>query len=151
MRLPMTCPKCQRERLPGEQGCARCGLLVARWDTFAHVEPMLPALDDPWRELEQAWHDPEAHDRFLQLAASFDALDVAAARYRRIARERPEDERAATGLRQSVERAHQLYVARARAERPPHAPVILKLMGTMAAGLILIAALWAMATVFKLR
>jgi hypothetical protein len=149
MRLPMTCPKCQRERLPGEDACARCGLLIARWEGFANVEPSLPALDEPWAELVAAWDDAEAHDRFLDLAASFDALDVAAARYRRVSLERKDDERAQTGLRQAVERAQTLYVMRAKMERPPRAPVILKLLGMMFAGVILIVAVWTLATIFR--
>ena len=149
MRVPMTCPKCQRERLPGQNACVRCGLLVARWDGFVNVEPSLPALDLPWAELQNNWEDAEAHLRFLDLATQLDGLDVAAARYRRITLARPDDERATTGLRQAAERAQRLYVTRAQMERPPRAPAILKLMGTMFAGLILIAALWAVAAALR--
>lgn len=138
----MTCPKCQRERRPGDDSCGRCGLLITRWEGFAHVEPTHEALEQPWIELQTAWSDPSAHVRFLELAAMVDGLDVAAARYRRVSLERPDDEVAQTGLRQSVERAHTLYVTRARLERPPRAPAILKLVGTMCAGLIMIVALW---------
>jgi hypothetical protein len=151
MRLPMTCPKCQRERMPGDEACARCGLLMERWESYAHVEPSLAALDDPWQALQEAWHDPEAHVRFLELAASLDGLDVAAAKYRRVTIDRPDDEAAQTGLRQSVERAQTLYVLKARMERPPRAPAILKILGTMCAGLILLAALWTLAAVLRYR
>lgn len=151
MRVPLTCPKCQRERLPGQDACARCGLLVARWEGFAAVEPSLPALDQPWAELQTSWEDATAHLRFLDLAATLDGLDVAAARYRRISLARPDDERALTGLRQAAERAQTLYVMRAQMERPPRAPAILKLMGTMFAGLILLAALWAIAAALQYR
>jgi hypothetical protein len=151
MRVPVTCPKCQRERLPGKNACVRCGLLVTRWEGFAVVEPTLPALDEPWAELERKWEDAEAHHRFLDLAATLDGLDVAAARYRRINLLRPDDERAQVGLRQAAERAQRLYVTRAQMERPPRAPAILKLLGTMFAGLILLAALWAVATALRFR
>jgi hypothetical protein len=151
MRVPMTCPKCQRERLPGQNACVRCGLLVARWEGFVSVEPSLPALDEPWAELQRNWDDAEGHHRFLDLAATMDGLDVAAARYRRVTLARPDDERARTGLRQAAERAQTLYVTRAQMERPPRAPAILKMVGTMFAGLILIAALWAMATALRFR
>jgi hypothetical protein len=151
MRMAMTCPKCQRERVPGKDACVKCGLLVSRWEGFATVEPSLPALDEPWAELQEKWHDAQAHHRFLDLAATLDGLDVAAAKYRRINLVRPDDERAQTGLRQAAERAQRLYVTRAQMERPPRAPAILKLMGTMFAGLILLAALWAIATALRFR
>ena len=51
MRPLSSCPKCQRERLPGEDSCARCGLLVTRWEGFAVEDPTHPALDEPWTKL----------------------------------------------------------------------------------------------------
>ncbi len=147
----MTCPKCQRERLPGEDACARCGLLVSRWEGFVIAEPTLEALDQPWAELQARWGDAQQHARFIDLAASLDALDVAAARYRRMRLAQPDDERAQAGLRLAVERAQSLYVLKAQMERPPRAPVVLKLLGTMFAGLILIAALWTLFAAFGHR
>jgi hypothetical protein len=151
MRLPTMCPKCQRDRQPGEDACARCGLLVARWDGFAASELTHPALDVPWAELAAAWDDDTAHARFLELAATVDALDVAAACYRRVRRDRPDDARAERGLERAVTLAQRLYVMRAESERPPRAPVILKMLGTMCAGLILLAALWTLAHVMWSR
>lgn len=148
MRLPTACPKCQRERLPGEDACARCGLLVARWDGFAVEEPSHPALEEPWRKLEAAWDDDQAHTAFLELAATVDGLDVAAAKYRRRKLAAPEDARAERGLSRAVTMAQTLYVARAQAERPPRAPVILKIAGTMFAGLILLAAVYVVIVTF---
>ena len=142
MRLPTVCPKCQRERLPGEDSCARCGLLVIRWEGYANAAPTHPALDQPWAALEARWQDDDAHARFLEVAATVDALDVAAARYRTRKRAQPGDERAARGLVRAVSMAQTIYVARAQAERPPRAPVILKLVGTLFAGMILIGAIW---------
>ncbi|MFI5289688.1 MAG: hypothetical protein ACHQ17_08555, partial [Polyangia bacterium] len=69
MRIATSCPKCQRERRPGEDACARCGLLVARWEGFLLELPLLPPVDQAWDELLRAWHDDEAHRRFLQIAA----------------------------------------------------------------------------------
>jgi hypothetical protein len=149
VRLATACPKCQRERRPGEDACARCGLLVARWDGFAVEEPTHPALEEPWRALVGAWDDERAHTRFLELASMVDALDVAAAKYRGRQRAQPDDERAAAGMARAVTMAHTLYVARAEAERPPRAPVILKLMGTMFAGLILLAAIYVAVVTFR--
>lgn len=142
MRLATVCPKCQRERLPGEDSCARCGLLVARWEGYAPEEPSHPPVDEAWAELDGQWHDDAAHSRFLERAAASDGLDVAAAKYRKRALHDPGDARAQRGVERAVAMAQTLYVARAQAERPPRAPVILKLVGTMFAGLILIAAVW---------
>jgi hypothetical protein len=143
MRVLTSCPKCQRERLPGEEACARCGLLVARWEGFAAEEPSHPALEEPWRTLEAEWASAEAHARFIELAATVDGLDVAAAKYRRRVVTNPGDAVARRGLERAVGMAQTLYVARAKAERPPRAPVILKLVGSLFAGLILLAAIWA--------
>ena len=52
--------------------------------------------------------------------------------------------RPAGGSQRAVTMAQTLYVARAEAERPPRAPMILKLVGTLFAGLILVAAMWAL-------
>jgi hypothetical protein len=149
--VPTACPKCQRERLPGEDACARCGLLVTRWEGFAADEPMHPALEEPWAKLQVAWGDETAHARFLELAASVDGLDVAAAKYRKRKAAEPADTRAQWGLERAVGMAQTLYVARTRAERPPRAPVILKLVGTLFAGLILLAAIWVVVVAWSNR
>jgi len=145
------CPKCQRERMPAEESCARCGLLVARWEGYALEEPTHPALEEPWAALEAKWQDEAAHLAFLELAAAADGLDVAAAKYRRKKLAEPGDTRAQWGVDRAVGMAQTLYVARARAERPPRAPVILKLAGTLFAGLILLAAIWALVVVLGNR
>jgi hypothetical protein len=149
MRLPTSCPKCQRERIPAEDACARCGLLVARWEGYTSEEPTHPALIDPWAALEAEWQDEKAHLRFLELAAAVDGLDVAAAKYRKKKVAEPGNTRAQWGLDRAVGMAQTLYVARARAERPPRAPVVLKLAGTMFAGLLLVAAIWAVVLVLR--
>src|SRR3954468_19294973 len=97
VRLATACPKCQRERMPGEDACARCGLLVARWEGFAAEEPTHPALEEPWKKLEATWGDDAAHTAFLELAATVEGLDVAAARYRRRKLAQPGDEKAGGG------------------------------------------------------
>jgi hypothetical protein len=147
--LPTVCPKCQRERVPGEDACARCGLLVTRWEGFAADEPTHPALDEPWAKLVDSWDDEAAHARFLELAAAFDGLDVAAARYRKRKLADPNDARAEEGLVRAVTMAQTLYVAKAQAERPPRAPMVLKVVGTMFAGLVLLAAIWVMVVTFS--
>jgi hypothetical protein len=109
---------------------------------------MHPALEEPWERLQAAWHDDAAHTRFLELAATVDGLDVAAAKYRKRKLAEPDDEKAEKGLQRAINLAHTLYVAKAEAERPPRAPVILKIVGTMFAGLILLAAVYAVIVTF---
>jgi hypothetical protein len=149
VRVPTSCPKCQHERLPGDDACARCGLLVTRWEGFASSDPAHPALDAPWEKLLTEWQEDAAHTRFLELAATVDGLDVAAAKYRRRKQAEPTDTKAEKGLQRAVTMAQTLYVSKAAAERPPRAPVILKVVGTMFAGLILLAAVWALLMVFR--
>lgn len=151
VRLATACPKCQRERMPGEDACARCGLLVARWEGFAVEEPTHPALEEPWKKLEASWSDDAAHSAFLELAATVEGLDVAAAKYRRRKLAAPEDDKAERGLQRAVSMAQTLYVAKAKAERPPRAPMILKIVGTMFAGLILLAAIYVVIVTFAQR
>ena len=121
---------------------------MARWEGFAVEEPSHPALEEPWHKLEAAWDDDKAHSAFLELAATVDGLDVAAAKYRRRKLAAPEDAKAERGLARAVTMAQTLYVARAQAERPPRAPVILKIVGTMFAGLILLAAVYVVIVTF---
>jgi hypothetical protein len=137
--------------MPGEDACARCGLLVARWEGFAVEDPMHPALEEPWKKLEETWGDDAAHTAFLELAATVEGLDVAAAKYRRRKQAMPEDTKAERGLARAVSMAQTLYVAKAKAERPPRAPVILKIVGTMFAGLILLAAIYVVIVTFTQR
>jgi len=115
---------------------------VARWDGFALDIPTHPALDQPWAELMAAWDDDTAHARFLEAAATADALDVAAARYRQRRQADRDDLKAQKGLERAATLAQRLYQMRARSERPPKAPVVLRVFGTLCAGLILIAAIW---------
>lgn len=76
-----TCPKCHREALPGESACARCGLLVARFDLFRESgDP--PELESAWRECAAAWDDAAAHDRALSAAMRAECLPLLARRYR---------------------------------------------------------------------
>jgi hypothetical protein len=113
---------------------------VARWEGFALDVPTHPALDQPWAELVAAWDDDSAHARFLEAAATADALDVAAARYRQRRQADGEEPRAQKGLERAANLAQRLYQMRARSERPPKAPVVLRVLATIFAGLILMAA-----------
>lgn len=115
--MPSHCPKCQRERRPGEDACARCGLLVTRWEGFEVEVPNLPPGDPvgrAWAALEGSWQDDAAHKRFLEQAATFDELDVAAAFYRKRSNADPTDGKARAGLERTALLAQEVYVAKAR-------------------------------------
>jgi hypothetical protein len=98
MAIAHVCPKCRRERRAGEDACARCGLLVTRWEGWSGDPPAHPLLDGLWAACEADWEDPAAHERFLEQAVAAGGLDVAAARYRAAHRQRQGDARAEAGL-----------------------------------------------------
>lgn len=76
-----SCPKCRREALPGESACARCGLLVARFDLFRESgDP--PELSAAWDECCAAWGEAATHDRALSVAVRLECLPLLARRYR---------------------------------------------------------------------
>jgi hypothetical protein len=112
--------------------------LVARWERFAaSAPPPDPVIDAPWAELEAAWDDDGAHAKLLDAAAAADALDVAAAHYRRRCDANPDDARAKSGLTRTLMLAQRIYEARAQSERTPPASLqTLKLAATVFAGLI---------------
>ncbi len=112
--------------------------MVARWAHFAaDAPPVDPVIDVPWATLEAAWDEDGAHAKFLDAAASADALDVAAAHYRRRRDGNPEDARARAGLERTLLLAQRIYQARAQSERtPPSSLTTLKLLGTIFAGLV---------------
>src|SRR6476469_7668813 len=114
MSLPATCPKCQRTRQAGQDACAQCGLLVTRWEGFQLEVPSLEPVDKAWSDLQAQWTDDEAHQRFLDMAAQFDGLDVAAALYNKRSMDEPQDGRAREGLSRAVTLAQTLYAAKAR-------------------------------------
>ncbi len=139
--MPTVCPKCQRERRPGDDACARCGLTVTRWESFTDEVAAHPALDAAWAELEPRWSDPDAHRRFIELAASADALDLAAAHYRRRLKADSSDERARKGLARAGSLAESLHAARLDAERL-RTPIWLRMAGYLGGGLVAIVLLY---------
>lgn len=97
------CPKCGAAVRDGAEACARCGLLVDRFDGYRD-----PALEDApdalvalWPAVEAGWADDAAHERFVQSAMALGAYSYAAAKYREAQRARsggPDDGRAAHWL-----------------------------------------------------
>jgi hypothetical protein len=155
MRFQTVCPKCQRERMPAppgkEDACARCGLLVARWDGFKVEIPSLPPLDAAWADLQNRWADDDAHRKFLDLAADLGGLDLAAAHYRTVRDERPSDVRAEAGLRRASNLAQSLYAAHAQADRTRTPSGALRAAGLVGAIVVVLAAMWAFYFVFTRR
>jgi hypothetical protein len=141
MSIASACPKCGRERKPGEDACARCGLLVARWATFATAAPAHPELDALWAAVDAGWDDDAAHARFLDEAARLGALDVAAARYGKRLRQE-NDARARVGLERAALLAERLHAADVAATPAEPAARWLKVLGVALAALLFVAGAW---------
>jgi hypothetical protein len=141
MTTPTICPKCRRERLPGEDSCARCGLLVARWGSFAADAPSHPVLDGLWGKVEESWEDDARHARFLEEAAALGGLELAAHRYRTRLR-RENDPRAQAGLERAVKMAIQLQEVTASEPVLGAGARWLKLGVLVGAALLLAATVW---------
>jgi hypothetical protein len=149
MSVPPSCPKCQHPRKVGEDACARCGLLVTLWPGWSFERPASPVLDAGWAALEPAWADEAAHARFLELAASVGELELAAARYREVERNRPDDAMARFALGRARLLVERLYAAQALGES--HRPVGGWLRGlAIASALVVLASvLWLLTVVMR--
>jgi hypothetical protein len=151
MAPPTICPKCNRERLPGEDACSRCGLLVARWASFAAAEaPSHPVLDGLWGKVEESWEDDARHARFLEEAASVGGLELAAHRYRNRLRHE-NDARAQAGLERAVKMAIQLQEVTASEPVLGAGARWLKLGVLVAAALLLAATVWVLVVALSRR
>jgi hypothetical protein len=141
VRVSTVCPKCQRERRPGDDACARCGLLLSRWESYSDEVAAHPAIDAAWSALESSWEDADAHRRFLELCAGADGIDLAAAHYRARLRRASDDSRARAGLERALTLVERLHAARVDADRI-RTPLWLRLMGYLAGGLVALVLLW---------
>jgi hypothetical protein len=151
MSAPELCPKCHRTRLPGQDACAQCGLLVTRWETYKPEVPSLEPVDKAWSDLQAKWDDDAAHEMFLELAAHFDGLDVAAALYKKRSVDDPQDTRAREGLTRAVTLAQNLYVAKARDSIAEGYNQIRKIVLIFAAVLTLVVSAWLVWAMFPHR
>jgi hypothetical protein len=151
MRMPIVCPKCQREHRPGESACARCGLLVARWESYRDETPPCPPVDAAWTELQTRWDDDAAHRRFLETASRADALDLAARYYRRRRQEAPNDVRAAEGLRRAASMAESLHAARAVERRPTRPSPVWRLVSLLGASVVVLGLIWILSVLWRGR
>jgi hypothetical protein len=149
VRVLTVCPKCQRERQPGDTSCRRCGLLVEKWEGFIVELPSLPPVDEAWKKLEQTWEDDDAHRRFLDQAAAFDGLDVAAALYRDARRRRPADARAEAGIKRAILLAENLYAAKSQAARTQVPPGWFRVVGLVGAIVVVLAGMGALYLIWR--
>jgi hypothetical protein len=142
--VPTVCPKCAHERRPGEDSCARCGLLVARWAGFT-PEPTHPLIDELWQTLEARWDDDAAHAGFLEEVQRRGGLDLAAARYSARLR-RDNDPRAKAGLARAQVLVEQVHAASSAA---PPGSRLLQLLAVGVAGALLVLALYLIALALR--
>jgi hypothetical protein len=151
MRLPVACPKCHTERRPGESACARCGLLVVRWESYRDEVAPCPPVDEAWAALQTRWDDDAAHRHFLEAASRADALDLAARHYRRRKQEHPNDPRAAEGLRRAASMAEHLHAARAAERRPTTPSPLWRLASLFGAAVVVLGLVWIMSFLLRSR
>ena len=136
VRLPTVVSEVSaRTTSPAKTAARAAGSLVARWEGFAVEEPTHPALEEPWQKLKASWSDDAAHSALPRAGGDGRGARRRGGQYRRRKLAEPDDEKAERGLQRAVTMAQTLYVAKAKAERPPRAPVISKIVGTMFAGL----------------
>ena len=144
------CPKCKKPCREGEAACARCGLLVARWATFASSEPpSVTELDERWSELRARWDDPVAHDRLIDLGVTIGALPSLARRYREARDADPADEIAVKRLGQIAVYLETALRAQAHADRSPASARALWLLGYLVAAAVLVASVWVFFLAFR--
>jgi hypothetical protein len=94
------CPKCGEEQPRPEQACRRCGLGVERWTGWS-VEAAADASTIPIDQARQAttlwdtvvakWDEPSVHNAFLAHCQATGSFAFAAARYRAVLGQRPDD------------------------------------------------------------
>jgi hypothetical protein len=147
--VPTVCPKCARERSAGADACAGCGLLVSRWSGWAPDLGGEPRLTPLWAEIEESWEDDARHARFLDAAAGWSALDLAAAHYRDALRRRPGDTRAQAGIDRAVRLALQLQEVAGREPALGAGARWLKLFGVAVAAVLLLATMWVLVSTLR--
>ena len=91
------CPKCESTRV-SRGACAACGLRADLWFRFDGRPAPDPLLDPAFATLRTEWADEAAHERFASIAQRAAVLDGAAARYRQLLRQSPDDVHARAAL-----------------------------------------------------
>ena len=113
-----SCPKCSTALAEAAEACPACGLVAAHFDSFEReADEAPPELAALWEACTADWDSEEAHDRFLQMAARFDAFIYAGRAYRRAAVDRGAgDPRVTSGLARVRRMAEAAWLT-----RPPDA------------------------------
>lgn len=107
--------------------------------------PPTSALDGPWEQLQAEWGTPEAHQRFLALAQTLNALGEAGRRYREVRDGDPERKAEADKRLSAIVILATEALRATRENRPKKAYDRVQLLGIgLALGLIAWA-MWAMA------
>ena len=98
--MPAECPKCGASVKEDAPACVKCGLAVARFETYAQTrdEAVPEVLRTAWDKLSEAWDDGARHDAVLVLATERGELGWIAGRYREAAKAREGDPRPAAML-----------------------------------------------------
>ncbi|MEE2788729.1 MAG: hypothetical protein VX589_15445 [Myxococcota bacterium] len=94
------CPKCSYENALTAKACHRCGLNFAFasasgrnfQDDGLTGNPQAEHIRTVWADVAQRPEDQEAHEAFIQICTTLNALEYAGARYRTLADENPESE-----------------------------------------------------------
>ncbi len=139
------CPKCGRASAPGEEACARCGLLIANFTAFAAtVAPEPPELASAWQAAEAAWGEDGAHERLLGLATAHGFLPQLARRYR----DRGDDPRSGKQLQKIAALVESAARIEGKKVGSPRTTRLLWAAGYTVAAIVLAISVWFVLRVF---
>lgn len=114
----VACPKCGAPEVI--DACRQCGLQRSRHANYLANRPATsPELLAAWATCQQAWDDPKAHQRILELAAGQHAYPWLAAQYSQVLRQRPTDEVAQAQVARLTRATEAALTASALARTPP--------------------------------
>ncbi|WP_404368522.1 hypothetical protein ACIHQR_04295 [Corallococcus coralloides] len=99
---PGRCPKCVAPMREDAGSCSACGLVYANFIPDEHQPSEL--LAGEWRELLEAWHDWDAHDRLLSQAMGRGEMAMVGRLYRMRLARAPNDAQALRGRDEVVRR-----------------------------------------------
>ncbi len=92
--MPAECPKCGSTVKESAEACARCGLAVARMESFSATQASAASevLRAAWDKLVESWDDEARHEAMIRLATDQGEIGWLAGRYREQTRQRSGDE-----------------------------------------------------------
>jgi hypothetical protein len=145
------CPKCGAARTAGA-ACPRCGLATDKFAEFSSARDATIGEDvrAAWQKLLDAWDIQASHDALLSLVTRDGCLPWAAAKYREVARSRPDDPIAPRELAR-LGRAAEVALLATATERPDKAKSPYPASTVMLLILVTVLAIGAVVGVFLLR